>query len=44
MNLSDQFILAIDHGTSGIKAAIVAASGEIIDFVFERIPIHGGTP
>ena len=34
------YILAIDHGTSGIKAAIVSVYGEVIDFEFEPTPIH----
>jgi len=33
---SNPLILAIDHGTSGIKAAIVTAHGEVIDFEFEK--------
>ncbi|MGM0453647.1 MAG: xylulokinase [Thermodesulfobacteriota bacterium] len=33
------YILAIDHGTSGIKAAIVSAFGEIVDYAFEKTPI-----
>ena len=33
-------VLAIDHGTSGIKAAIVSVSGEIIDFEYEKTAIH----
>jgi len=33
-------ILAIDHGTSGIKAAIVSVLGQVIDFEFEKTPIH----
>lgn len=33
-------VLAIDHGTSGIKAAIVSARGEIRDFEFEPTPIY----
>ncbi|NOY69365.1 MAG: xylulose kinase [Deltaproteobacteria bacterium] len=33
-------ILAIDHGTSGIKAAIVSVFGEVLDFEFESTPIH----
>ncbi|MFN7956190.1 MAG: FGGY family carbohydrate kinase [bacterium] len=28
----DRCVLAIDHGTSGIKAALVSARGEILDF------------
>jgi len=36
----DIYILAIDHGTSGIKAAIVSVTGEVIDFEFEKTPIH----
>ncbi|MGC9323925.1 MAG: xylulokinase [Desulfomonilia bacterium] len=33
-------ILAIDHGTSGIKAAIVNAHGKVLDSEFEATPIH----
>lgn len=33
-------ILAIDHGTSGIKAAIVTVTGQVLDFEFEQTPIH----
>lgn len=33
------YILAIDHGTSGIKAAIVSVNGEIVDHAFEKTPI-----
>jgi xylulokinase len=34
------YILAIDHGTSGIKAAIVSVTGRVIDFAFEKTPIY----
>jgi xylulokinase len=33
-------VLAIDHGTSGIKAAVVTAHGEIVDFEFAPTPIR----
>jgi len=36
----DKYFLAIDHGTSGIKAAIVSVYGEVIDFVFEGTPVY----
>ncbi len=35
-----RYILAIDHGTSGIKAAIVSVHGKIIDFEYEKTAIH----
>jgi len=35
-----RYVLAIDHGTSGIKAAIVSERGEVIDFEFEPTPIR----
>jgi xylulokinase len=30
------YILAIDHGTSGIKSAIVSVSGRVMDFEFQK--------
>lgn len=36
----ERFILAIDHGTSGIKAAIVSTKGRVVDFDMERTPTH----
>jgi len=33
-------VLAIDHGTSGIKAAIVSARGVVVDADFEATPIY----
>lgn len=38
-DIDNVFILAIDHGTSGIKAAIASARGEIIDFDFEKTSV-----
>ena len=35
-----KFILAIDHGTSGAKTAIISTSGEVIDWVFEEVPLY----
>jgi len=34
-----KYILAIDHGTSGAKTALVSARGEIVDFEYEKTPI-----
>jgi len=34
------YVLAIDHGTSGIKAAVVSARGEVMDFEFEATPMN----
>jgi xylulokinase len=47
MSLSDKkFVLAIDHGTSGVKTSIVSTEGLVIDSEFEKTPIyfldHGG--
>ena len=36
----EAYILAIDHGTSGVKAAIVSTHGRIVDFEFEGTPTH----
>ena len=35
-----KYVLAIDHGTSGIKAALVSVYGEIVDFEYEKTPIY----
>ena len=35
-----KFILAIDHGTSGVKSTIISTYGEILDFEFEKTPIY----
>ena len=39
MNDTHKFVLSIDHGTSGIKAAIVSIHGKVIDYEFEKTPI-----
>lgn len=36
----ERFVLAVDHGTSGIKAAIVSARGCVVDFEFVPTAIH----
>ena len=36
----DDCVLAIDHGTSGIKAALVTARGEVVAFEFAPTPIR----
>ena len=47
MSQSDKkFVLAIDHGTSGVKTSMVSTDGLVIDSEFEKTPIyfldHGG--
>lgn len=38
--MSDKkYILAIDHGTSGVKSALVSVYGEVIGWEFEKTPI-----
>ncbi|MGV9172438.1 MAG: FGGY family carbohydrate kinase [Promethearchaeia archaeon] len=34
-----KYIIAIDHGTSGIKSAIVSTHGDVIDWVFHEVPL-----
>ncbi|RJP83711.1 MAG: xylulose kinase [Desulfobacteraceae bacterium] len=38
MNDKDRYILAIDHGTSGLKVAIVSIYGQIMDFHYVPTP------
>ena len=33
---SEKYILAVDHGTSGVKTAIISVSGRVVDFAFEK--------
>ncbi|MFW9993635.1 MAG: FGGY-family carbohydrate kinase [Candidatus Odinarchaeota archaeon] len=33
-------ILAFDHGTSGVKAALVTVRGKVLDFVTEETPLY----
>ncbi len=35
-----KYILAIDHGTSGAKTAIVSVHGKVIDFEYEETPLY----
>ena len=35
-----RYVLAIDHGTSGIKASIVSTRGEVMDSDFHPTPIR----
>ena len=34
------YILAIDHGTSAVKASIISAAGKVMDSDFEKTPIY----
>ncbi|RLC59941.1 MAG: xylulose kinase, partial [Chloroflexi bacterium] len=36
----EKYILAIDHGTSGVKTAIVSTHGELVDFESEKTPVY----
>ncbi|MHA1281032.1 MAG: xylulokinase [Promethearchaeota archaeon] len=38
-NMEEKYILAIDHGTSGPKTAIVSTTGKVIDWVFKEVPL-----
>ncbi|MHA1684204.1 MAG: xylulokinase [Promethearchaeota archaeon] len=35
----EKYILAIDHGTSGAKCAIISVHGEVVDWVFKEVPL-----
>lgn len=37
---AEKYILAIDHGTSGIKASIISVQGRVVDFEFQKTPIY----
>lgn len=39
---ANKFILAIDHGTSGVKSALMTARGELVGFEYEPTPIYFG--
>ncbi len=34
-----KYILAVDHGTSGVKTALMSVYGELVDFEYEKTPI-----
>ena len=38
--ISEPVVLAVDHGTSGIKAALITLGGEVRDFAFAATPIQ----
>jgi xylulokinase len=40
MTDTNKYILAIDHGTSGIKAAIVSIHGQVLDYEYEKTAIE----
>ena len=35
-----KYILAYDHGTSGVKTALVSVHGEVLDFTYEHTPVY----
>ncbi|MCX5851486.1 MAG: FGGY-family carbohydrate kinase [Deltaproteobacteria bacterium] len=37
---ANKYILAIDHGTSGVKASLVSVYGKVISSEYERTPIY----
>lgn len=38
--MAETFILAVDHGTSGMKTALVDSRGNVVDSAFRETPIH----
>jgi xylulokinase len=40
MTDTNKYILAIDHGTSGIKTAIVSIHGQVLDYEYEKTAIE----
>ncbi len=36
----DEYILAIDHGTSGVKASVISIHGQVVASDYEKTPIH----
>ena len=37
---TDKYILAIDHGTSGVKTALISVTGRVVDFAFEKADLY----
>ena len=42
MEHDTKYILAIDHGTSGVKTAIVSTFGEVVDWAFQEVNLYLG--
>lgn len=40
MTSGKKYVLAVDHGTSGMKTAIVSMHGEVVGWSFEKTPIE----
>ncbi|MHA1563462.1 MAG: xylulokinase [Promethearchaeota archaeon] len=38
-NIPKKYILAVDHGTSGVKVAIISTHGEVLGWEFEKTPL-----
>lgn len=38
--MNEKYILAFDHGTSGMKSAIIDTRGQVVDLEFQDTPIH----
>ena len=38
--MKEKYILAFDHGTSGMKSAIIDTRGQVLDLEFKATPIH----
>ncbi len=36
----EKYILAVDHGTSGVKTALISVSGRVVDFAFARSDLY----
>lgn len=37
---TEKYILAVDHGTSGVKAALVSVTGRVVDSAFEKADLY----
>ncbi len=38
--MKEKYVLAFDHGTSGMKSAIVDSMGRVMDFEFKDTPLY----
>ena len=38
--MKEKYVLAFDHGTSGMKSAIVDSMGQVMDFEFKDTPLY----
>ena len=36
----ERYVLAVDHGTSGVKTSLISVHGHVVATDFEKTPIH----